>query len=100
MTKKSEFLDTVSSLKPDFINIELDKISLAYDFAKQAHEGQYRESGQDYFTGHCVPVAIHIAEISWDEKLICAALLHDLIEDTEVSYSALKKSLEKILLHW
>ncbi len=95
MTKKSEFLDTVSSLKPDFINIELDKISLAYDFAKQAHEGQYRESGQDYFTGHCVPVAIHIAEISWDEKLICAALLHDLIEDTEVSYSALKKEFGK-----
>ena len=95
MTKKSTFLKEIEKLKPDFIEVKLDKIALAYDFAKQAHKGQYRENGQEYFVGHSVPVAIHIAEISWDETLICAALLHDLIEDTEVTYSILTKEFGK-----
>jgi guanosine-3',5'-bis(diphosphate) 3'-pyrophosphohydrolase len=60
-------------------------IERAYDFGKNAHTGQVRASGDPYFEGHCVPVALHVLELGMDRTLICAALLHDTIEDTDVT---------------
>lgn len=95
MKNKKEFLGEVDKFKPAEFEQDLTKVSKAYDFAKKAHLGQFRESGEDYFSGHCLPVAIHIAEISWDETLLCAALLHDVIEDTAVTEAELKKEFGK-----
>ncbi len=57
----------------------------AYAFGKQAHEGQFRTSGEPYFS-HPVAVAMLLTEVRLDDATIITALLHDTIEDTGVSY--------------
>ena len=56
----------------------------AYAFAKKAHEGQTRYSGDPYFS-HCIAVARHLVEMQLDVTTIAAGLLHDVPEDTEIS---------------
>lgn len=61
-----------------------DKIELvkrAFVIARDAHEGQFRSSGEPYIT-HPVAVACIIAEMKLDHEAVMAALLHDVIEDT------------------
>lgn len=64
-------------------------IQKAYDFAKKAHEGQQRLSGEEYLT-HLVGVADILAELHMDSVTIAAGLLHDILEDTTVTYDQLK----------
>jgi len=59
-------------------------IQKAYDFAKKAHEGHTRYSGEPYFI-HPSSVAKHLAELGMDSATIAAALLHDAIEDAKAS---------------
>src|SRR3972149_6066419 len=58
-------------------------IRRAYGFAKVAHEGQVRASGDPYFT-HVFETAKNLARFGMDSKTIAAGLLHDTIEDTDV----------------
>lgn len=58
----------------------IEKIKKAYEYAKQLHEGQYRRSGEEYIC-HPVAVAEIVAGLELDTDSICAALLHDTIED-------------------
>ncbi|MBT9384046.1 bifunctional (p)ppGpp synthetase/guanosine-3',5'-bis(diphosphate) 3'-pyrophosphohydrolase [Pseudooceanicola sp. CBS1P-1] len=58
----------------------------AFDFGRQMHEGQFRRSGEPYFT-HPVEVATILAEQKLDDATIITALLHDTIEDTKASYA-------------
>jgi len=60
----------------------------AYEVAAKAHEGQVRRSGEPYIT-HPVAVAEILAGLGMDQATICAALLHDTIEDTPYSIEAL-----------
>lgn len=60
-------------------------IAQAYEFANLAHQGQLRDDGTPFFS-HPVQVATILSEITDDEVLIAAALLHDVIEDTFVTY--------------
>lgn len=64
---------------------ELGLVVKAYNFAKDAHEGQLRNSGEAFFI-HPVNVAIILAELNMDTTTIIAGLLHDVIEDTDNSY--------------
>lgn len=57
----------------------------AYEFASIAHQGQVRDDGQDFIV-HPIQVAEILSQITDDENLIAAALLHDVIEDTFVTY--------------
>lgn len=59
-------------------------IERAWDFAKHAHEGQLRKSGEPYFT-HVAAVAENLARFNMDAKTVAAGLLHDTIEDTAVT---------------
>ncbi len=61
-------------------------IAEAYDYARDMHEGQYRHSGEPYFT-HPVAVAAILTEQQLDDATIVTALLHDTIEDTKSTYS-------------
>ena len=61
-------------------------ISAAYEYGRDMHEGQYRHSGEAYFS-HPVAVAAVLAEQRLDDATIVTALLHDTIEDTRASYS-------------
>jgi len=56
----------------------------AYEVAKKAHAGQLRQSGEEYIS-HPLAVATVVAELGLDDVTIAAALLHDAVEDTEVS---------------
>ncbi len=59
---------------------DLDKIRDAYDYAAALHEGQFRNSGEAYIT-HPIAVAEIVAGLELDTDSICAALLHDTVED-------------------
>ncbi|OUR64999.1 bifunctional GTP diphosphokinase/guanosine-3',5'-bis(diphosphate) 3'-diphosphatase [Methylophaga sp. 42_25_T18] len=63
---------------------QVDDIRRAYFYAEQAHEGQMRRSGDPYIT-HPLAVAHVLAIMHMDHECIMAGLLHDVIEDTEVS---------------
>jgi len=61
----------------------------AFEFGRQMHEGQFRHSGEPYFT-HPVAVAAILSEQRLDDATIVTALLHDTIEDTRASYDELR----------
>ena len=61
-------------------NYDLEKIKQAYIYAAQLHEGQFRLSGEPYIS-HPVEVSRIVAELGLDTDSICAALLHDAVED-------------------
>ena len=61
-------------------------IRSAYDFGAQMHDGQFRHSGEPYFT-HPVAVAAILTEQQLDDATIITALLHDTIEDTKASFA-------------
>ena len=63
-----------------------DLIRRAYDYGLNMHEGQFRQSGERYFT-HPVAVAAILTEQRLDDATIVTALLHDTIEDTKSTYS-------------
>jgi GTP pyrophosphokinase/guanosine-3',5'-bis(diphosphate) 3'-pyrophosphohydrolase len=63
---------------------QVDDIRRAYYFAKDAHEGQTRRSGEPYIT-HPLAVAHVLAMMHMDNECIMAGLLHDVIEDTVIS---------------
>lgn len=62
-----------------------DLIRKAYAYGKQVHDGQFRHSGEPYFT-HPVAVAAILTEQRLDDATIITALLHDTIEDTKATY--------------
>ena len=80
-------LDTIKKVyKED----EIPLITKAYYFAKDAHEGQKRASGEEYFIHPC-SVAQILIDLGLDANTICATLLHDVIEDTPVSEGDIKR---------
>ncbi|MBR5527538.1 MAG: bifunctional (p)ppGpp synthetase/guanosine-3',5'-bis(diphosphate) 3'-pyrophosphohydrolase, partial [Clostridia bacterium] len=57
-----------------------EKIKKAYDYAHEMHSGQFRKSGEEYIS-HPVEVARIVAQLELDTDSVCAALLHDTLED-------------------
>ena len=73
-------------------NYNIEKITKAYETARTLHEGQFRKSGEPYIC-HPVSVAEIVASLGLDTDSICAALLHDTVEDCsdKVDLPKLKK---------
>ena len=69
---------------------EYDRIRLAFDTAVKAHGEQRRKTGELYIH-HPVEVALILADINLDNESIMAALLHDVVEDTELTIEDIKK---------
>ncbi len=59
---------------------DFEKIMRAFEFARELHEGQFRKSGEEYIC-HPIAVAEIVASLELDTDSICAAFLHDVIED-------------------
>lgn len=76
--------DILELIKKSYSQKDAERIIKAYYYAEQAHEGQKRASGEDYFIHPCCVSQILI-ELGLDASTICAAFLHDTIEDTFVS---------------
>lgn len=72
--------DLMSKLAATGYSYDFEKIMQAYEYAKQLHEGQFRKSGEPYII-HPVAVAEIVASLQLDTDSICAALLHDTVED-------------------
>ena len=71
-------------------NSQLEQVNKAYLYAANAHSGQFRSSGDPYVT-HPVAVAEILAKFKMDEDCLTAAMLHDVIEDSGIPKSFLKK---------
>ena len=69
---------------------DVKEIEKAYLYAKEKHKGQYRRTGEEYIV-HPLFVAYILTSINADKDTIIAALLHDTIEDTDVSKSDIKE---------
>jgi RelA/SpoT family (p)ppGpp synthetase len=81
MTALAEFTGSLASyLKPP----DIGRIEEAYHFSGKAHKGQFRDSGEPYIS-HPLAVAGILADWHLDAQALMAALLHDVMEDTEVS---------------
>lgn len=80
--------DIISLVKQKKRWADTKLIIKAYNYAKEKHGTQCRKSGEPYII-HPVQVAYILAEIGLDEATICAALLHDVVEDTEVTHEDL-----------
>ncbi len=68
---------------------QADLVRRAYYYAEQAHDGQYRRTGEDYVT-HPLAVAEILREMHMDHQSLIAAMLHDVIEDTGVTKEAIQ----------
>ena len=69
---------------------QIEPVARAYEFGALAHEGQKRMSGEPYIS-HPVAVAQSLADMHMDSQAITAAILHDVIEDTETPISELEE---------
>ena len=67
------------------VEMDMGRIRAAYDMARLAHSGQLRRDGSPYVT-HCVAAADISVDMGLDEDSIVAALLHDVIEDTQLTH--------------
>ena len=82
--------DILDKMKKNNRKSDLKLIKRAYDFAKEKHGDQLRKSGEPYII-HPVQVAYILAGLELDDATICAALLHDVAEDTDVTIKDLEK---------
>jgi GTP pyrophosphokinase len=84
-------LERVRRIRP---TADLELIEHAYHFADWAHSGQTRLSGEPYIT-HPWNVALIVADMGLDDPSIAAALLHDVVEDTEVEMATITQEFGK-----
>ncbi len=80
------FEKLMSCIDRNIKNLNKEKIISAYEYAEKAHSGQKRKSGEPYII-HPLSVAIILVEMGMDTDTVVAALLHDVVEDTEVELS-------------
>ncbi len=84
----------LSKIKEYNPNCNVKKITKAYYFAKNAHEGQFRNSGEPYFV-HPVAVATILAQLYMDDATIIAGLMHDVLEDTDVTFEQMAQEFDE-----
>ncbi len=68
---------------------QVNSVRRAYFYAEQAHDGQFRHSGDPYVS-HPLAVALILSEMHMDHQSLMAAMLHDVIEDTGITKTAIK----------
>ena len=84
--------EEVEDMYSTYITSETDKKSIrkAFDFIMEKHAGQLRKSGEPYYH-HLIEVAYILAELHCGPATIASGLLHDVVEDTEVTIDDIKK---------
>ncbi len=84
------FEELIKKIKENTHNMDLGRIRAAYEMAKMAHAGQKRRDGSPYVT-HCIAAADISVDIGLDEDSIISALLHDVIEDTNLTHEDISR---------
>ncbi len=89
---RSRDYDTlIRVIRDNKLEVNLDDIKKAYDFAASAHENQNRLSGEPFLI-HPLEVAIILAKLGMDTETIVASLLHDTVEDTGTTLEYIRKN--------
>lgn len=76
---------------------DIELVERAYTFSEKAHSGQVRKSGEPYFL-HVAQTGYYLAELGMSPTVIAAGLLHDTVEDTEVTAKDIEKEFGKEIL--
>lgn len=87
-----------NKLPDTFTHNDREQIEKAYRFAENAHRGQTRANGQPYFS-HCLGVATILLEMDAKPEIISAALLHDVLVDTEIDEQRLQAEFGDTVAH-
>ncbi|MFA6408302.1 MAG: HD domain-containing protein, partial [Candidatus Paceibacterota bacterium] len=93
MTTVKEIIGAMTAASPEDISF----VEKAYEYARKAHDGQTRFSGEPYFI-HPSATALILAEYGMDATTVAAGLLHDAIEDGRVAREDVEKEFGKELL--
>lgn len=92
MAEETQTIDSlIAKVKTYAPKADLEMIRLAYEFAAEAHQGQFRKSGEPYIV-HPLAAAHFLADIRIDPVIVTATLLHDVPEDTSVSLAEIEKN--------
>ena len=86
--------DVIQELKQRNRRADTKLIMKAYNYAKDLHGDQLRKSGEPYII-HPIQVAYVITTLGLDEDTVCAALLHDVVEDTEATIEDIEREFNK-----
>ncbi|MGL5315774.1 MAG: RelA/SpoT family protein [Peptostreptococcaceae bacterium] len=89
-----EIQELIGKIKEYAPNADVSLVEKAYYFGKNAHEGQFRKSGEPYFI-HPIAVADILSDMELDIETIVAGLLHDVVEDTEYTYEDIEEEFGK-----
>tara|TARA_Y100001970_G_scaffold246340_1_gene314177 strand:- start:5196 stop:7343 length:2148 start_codon:yes stop_codon:yes gene_type:complete len=93
--ENSQLSENLDLLTKSYLNpAATKKIKLAIDFANQAHEGQFRKSGEPFIT-HPINVGLILVSLKMDADTIIAGLLHDVVEDCNIPLSDVRKKFGK-----
>ncbi len=95
MIRFDDILEKVSS---SYSEKDITLLQKAYIFAAQAHKGQTRRSGEPYLS-HSLEVASMLADMKLDKTTLAAGLLHDVLEDTDVTAVELQQAFGKEIAH-
>ena len=82
--------DLIALMKNSGRSFDYEQVERAYRVAEQAHQGQRRKSGEAYIT-HPLAAAYILTELGMDTPCIVAGLLHDVVEDTEITLEEITK---------
>ncbi|WP_456484845.1 RelA/SpoT family protein [Desulfurobacterium sp.] len=91
MRSCKEIIEKVKTYRDSFDSKLIEK---AYKYSKEKHEGQFRKSGEPYFS-HPAEVAYILAEMKMDVHTIAAGLLHDVVEDTDTTIEEIEREFGK-----
>ena len=96
MMRQFELVERVTSYDPDADESLLNR---AYVYAMKAHGEQTRASGDPYFS-HPLEVAAILTELKLDDATIVAALLHDVVEDTDATHREIEELFGAEIARW
>lgn len=98
LTPEERFAELQSMTATYFSQEEQALLEKAFTFASNAHKGQCRKSGEP-FIAHPVEVAIILADLRMDVETVIAALLHDTVEDTDVTSEIVEQEFSEQVAH-
>ena len=86
--------EILDSIKKNNLNVDVEKIKLAYSFAEESHQGQFRQSGDKYIL-HPTEVSKILIDMKMDTDSIIAGILHDIVEDTFITLADIEYNFGK-----
>lgn len=91
LEKNMQLKDIIESAKVYNEKVDQEMIQLAFDFAREAHKGQFRKNGEEVIT-HLLGTAYYLTKMRMDDAAIIAGLLHEIPDETEAQLEDVRKN--------